>query len=499
MSDDLREDDGARHPEDGAVERLPADLEAIFDQLAHDSEGWARRLPEASSLQEYARAMATGTAPVHATAPTDGMRSRDAESRSSSVYLPTPQTHPSRRAVWAGAIAAVAIVALLSSVFALIPRTRGTGQPVSATATATPQPPSCPADQITLNVPPYSEFNKLEMTSPTDGWIIGDTRNTTTWLDNPDPLVVHFHDCRWETIPSPVPGVTAYLRDISLDTAGDGWAVGTEGDSTQGFDIVHCLLLHYAGGRWQRAPTPSALPNGYSSCNTIAMLSPEEGWMLASWGTQEVPGASNHLLHYTAGAWTPVHMPIIGTYALSVVGPDNVWVAGMRPPAATDPTNSFMRVDMAHYQRGQWTTFHLEADAEASFNMNSPSDGWLVSASLPPLVMHYDGTSWQPSAFSDHAPSSFGGITVLDNDDAWAETENDHGPQSTLTSIQHYVGGQWQDVAWPFPHTGILSPIMRVAPGDYWAFGEHVYNADSSVWQTVLMHYVDGAWHEYGA
>ena len=62
MSDDLREDDGARHPEDGAVERLPAHLEAIFDQLAHDSEGWAQRLPEASSLQDYARAITRGAA-----------------------------------------------------------------------------------------------------------------------------------------------------------------------------------------------------------------------------------------------------------------------------------------------------------------------------------------------------------------------------------------------------------------------------------------------------
>ena len=64
MSNDFRENGHASQPEDSAVEQLPADLEAIYEQLARDSEGWARRLPEATTLQGYSRALATGTVTV---------------------------------------------------------------------------------------------------------------------------------------------------------------------------------------------------------------------------------------------------------------------------------------------------------------------------------------------------------------------------------------------------------------------------------------------------
>ena len=46
--------------EDVAIERLPADLEAIYDQLARDSVGWARRVPQAAPLQAYVRALGAG-------------------------------------------------------------------------------------------------------------------------------------------------------------------------------------------------------------------------------------------------------------------------------------------------------------------------------------------------------------------------------------------------------------------------------------------------------
>jgi hypothetical protein len=190
-------------------------------------------------------------------------------------------------------------------------------------------------------------------------------------------------------------------------------------------------------------------------------------------------------------------MPITGTYALSIVGPDGLWVAGMRPPPATDH-NGIMRVDMAHYQHGQWTTFHLPVGAQAPFHMNSPSDGWLMGSPLPQQVMHYDGTSWQPSPFSDHAPSTYGAIDVLDGDDAWAFTATDSGSPSTLTSLQHYAGGQWKSVPWPFLDTVLFPPFIRVAAGDYWTFGEYIDASNTSVWHGVLLHYVGGVWYRYG-
>ena len=412
---------------------------------------------------------------------------------------PAIHMRPSRRAVWGGTISAVAIVALLASAFTLIPHLRGASRPHHRDGYRDTPGPILRAGTNLGHAPSLRGALQARDDVTTEGWAIGDTLNPSNWLANPDPLLVHFHACRWEPIPFPTSGVTAYLRDISLETADDGWAAGYEGTG----DAQHCLLLHYTGGQWLRAPLPSAISSQPSSCDTIAMRSPDEGWLLGTWGSPTGIPASDHLLHYTAGAWTPVDMPITGTYALSAVGTDDVWVAGTRLPTAAerDPNgNGFVRVDMAHYQHGQWTTFHLSIDAEAPLRMNSPSDGWLLGATIPQQVLHYDGVSWQPSAFSDHAPSTYGGINVLDGNDAWAYTEIDRGPESVLTSIQHYAGGQWQIVSWPFPEGGIVSPLTRVATGEYWAIGvlSSPGNPNPSNSKWVLLHYVSGAWHEYG-
>ena len=501
FSDDFRKHGHVGGVEDVGVERPPADLAAIYDRLARDSAGWARRLPAVEPLQDYLRALSKEEAPVDAAVPPrsgaaavrhEQLDLSDEQPRAAAPggRLSVPSAHPGRRAVWGGALSAVAIVALLAATFVLLSRAHGTSQ---RTVTTSPHASSCPPNQITLTLPAHTELDQLDMTSPTDGWALG--RKPISGA--PDvltqyPVLVRFHQCQWAPVPNPLAGEFAILDNISMDTVTDGWAAGSEANGTS----RRCVLLHYTGGQWQRAALPPQVQGqGWSSCDQIRMYAPDEGWLLASWGA---PGDGEHLLHYVNGVWTLVEYPISGLFDLETTGPGDVWVVGTRLPAQTDP-NRYQRIDLAHYAQGHWTTFHLAVGADALLRMNSPSDGWLVSVPEPEQVLHYDGNTWQQAPVSNLLTAN-SEISVFDASDMWTITYRwGQQPYAPVTGMQHDVGGQWQTATWPFPDVGMFTPLTRAAPGDYWAIGIHEDGTDQSTLKGVLLQYVGGSWHEYGA
>ncbi len=505
MSENFSENGHARGLEDAAVDQLPADLVAIYERLTRDSASWARQLPAAEPLQGYLRELGTDVATMDAAArPADAAIRRDEfDLVGAQPKGPAPAgrpgatyAHPSRRAVWGGAFSAVAVVALLAVLFAIVSHPHGSTKFTSTTATAGLTPTTattCAPDQITLTLPNHAQLYQIDMTSPTDGWALAgmDPPGSTA---NPAPhsVLLHFHQCHWTPVPDPLAGADVFLQNISMATAEDGWAAGTESNGS-GMN-VRCVLLHYTGGQWQRVALPPQI-QGRSSCYRVRMSSPQEGWLLGQWGASSgvFPDMPQRLLHYDNGVWTQVESPISDLFDLAPTGPDDLWVAGVRVPAS-DP-NHVARVNMAHYSHGQWMTFQLDVYAEAWLHMNSPSDGWLIPNTLPIEVLHYDGIAWRLSPFSAHTPAS-GIVTVFDSGDAWTIAMNQKDPPQ-VTGMQHYVDGQWQTVQWPFPDIFLSSELTRTAPGEYWAIGAHELGGTYS--RTVLLYYTGGAWHEYGA
>ena len=61
-------------------------------------------------------------------------------------------------------------------------------------------------------------------TSPRNIWAVGNYATGTRF----QPLIEHFNGARWALVHAPVPG-SAQLNRISLDTPGNGWAVGIRG------------------------------------------------------------------------------------------------------------------------------------------------------------------------------------------------------------------------------------------------------------------------------
>jgi hypothetical protein len=146
-------------------------------------------------------------------------------------------------------------------------------------------------------------------------------------------------------------------------SATEGWAVGsvsvntdsatpTPYISTYGGDTS--IILHYTGGTWRIAYTRPTRTNTYVDLNTLAMVSPSEGWA-AGQEEDDIPAGNSggmtgnvfdavttsYVLHDVDGHWTKIEVPDHGIDSLSMGSPDDGWaIAGN---------------GLIHYHRGVWT------------------------------------------------------------------------------------------------------------------------------------------------
>lgn len=101
---------------------------------------------------------------------------------------------------------------------------------------------------------------------------------------------------------------------------------------------------------------------------------------------------------------------------------------------------------------------------------DSPNDIWAVGGAgnctlaRQPLVLHWDGQSWQPvKAPSFQSGSQLSGISALGADDICAVGSIDTKPIAgdSLTLVEHWNGQSWQAV--PSLNPGTPAPLMGQA------------------------------------
>lgn len=93
--------------------------------------------------------------------------------------------------------------------------------------------------------------------------------------------LLQYQDGVWSVADSPVPQET--LWSIAMASPEEGWIVGfTHQDAG--------LILHYQHGQWTSVPSPTHDP-----LEGITLVSPTEGWAVGSFGA---------ILHYRNGTWS---------------------------------------------------------------------------------------------------------------------------------------------------------------------------------------------------
>jgi hypothetical protein len=148
---------------------------------------------------------------------------------------------------------------------------------------------------------PYPVFYGLWGASPQDIWAVG--RKTSAGGASQGAMTYHYDGKAWKE--HPPSAISTNLRGVSGSAANDVWAVGDAG-----------VILHRAGGDWQRVPSGTTL-----DLHAVWAESASRAWAVADQGT---------ILRWSSGAgWEPVP-PVTqdALYAIWGAGPSQIWAVG---------------------------------------------------------------------------------------------------------------------------------------------------------------------------
>jgi hypothetical protein len=308
-----------------------------------------------------------------------------------------------------------------------------------------------------------TQLLSIAMVSPTEGWAVGHA----TPANNPNaPTVVlmHYTHGVWSAVPTTLQG---QLESISMDSATDGWAAGT------GTNGTGSLLLHYDGKTWRQVASPDGM-----YLHRIQMLSATDGW-----GVDTAADATHYtgIWHYDGQNWKAQPLPAslsadvatgIQFESISMISPTEGWIVGATLPKgdkqapdgsyyATQPPDALI----LHYNQGHWTLQSTLKGADLqSVSMTSAGDGWAVGATDTYTPITVDG---QPNYEDQQAPL-----------------------------LLHYSNGEWQNAPLPTYYRGAnpnsFSEVFMSSTRDGW-LNAGINTASSA---PNLLHYDGAAWQQ---
>jgi hypothetical protein len=223
-----------------------------------------------------------------------------------------------------------------------------------------------------------ASFNQVDMLSPTDGWMVGESNISVPGQQA--SMILHYNGIRWTPVQAPsvhaiysldmlsatngwavAPGQGTILHydgqqwsifqqvsqidALSMDSASDGWAVGYSPTLSAG-----TLFWHYNGQRWVQSWTLTS-GKAHISANALAlsMDSATDGWAMGYEGPVNSSGntATPLYLHYAHGQWTKAQ------------GPQGVFVDTITMLSANEGWAAGQGGVMLHYLNGIWSQYHF--------------------------------------------------------------------------------------------------------------------------------------------
>jgi hypothetical protein len=259
---------------------------------------------------------------------------------------------------------------------------------------------------------------------------------------------------------------------------------------------------------------PQPLPNNLD-LNSIAMVSPSEGWAVGNttpppdYNVLHPPPGKNYvdpvLLHYTQGHWSQAALPALDPNwgaiqfnSISMTSASEGWVVGnsVLPPGA----DGFSTGIVLHFLHGQWTvSYEQRASRIFSIFMRAPDDGWMVGIGNYPsqqeaLVLHYTGSQWVPvldPLFNHMVPDA---VASVAENSVWITGINyaDSGPDWAAPEwILHFDGAYWTRAAVQLGNSR-LAGFALLPSGEGWIVG----GSQTVPNYGLILHYQHGAWEE---
>jgi hypothetical protein len=297
------------------------------------------------------------------------------------------------------------------------------------------------------------QMRDVSMISATNGWAVRTigTNGTTTGTRS---TAARWNGVRWRRVNLYHPpeilatGVYAARQDAV-------WAVGYHYDATSGGD-AGAQIQRWNGRVWR----PISLPvlDGPS-----VLLDAVDGTSASDvWAVGSRFGDETLIVHWDGASWQRVPAPSppedpqlsIELQSVFAASPRQAWAVG------TYFENDSMRSLVMRWDGTAWSILHDAAIDPAadpdSVGGSGPDDVWIVGAGAglqrDTLAAHWDGTSWTryPTPSTDQSDRLIS-VAAVSSDDVWAAGRilSTTFPPSNTPTLQHWDGVRWSSVDAP--------------------------------------------------
>ena len=391
-------------------------------------------------------------------------------------------------------------------------------------------------------LPSGAILGDVTMVSATEGWAAGsiiDLDRVKGAYTVKQGLILHYQHGSWSVSPDSPPHIQ--LLHFWTPAPGDLWVWGRQ------LGQLDTIFLKYQDGRWRQSAPPMPLPTradgAHFVMSEIRARTQDDVWVVggfvrSTWSNADPAGPRINydgailgglsrfdlmLWHYNGSSWTSVpNVSNVGEVAPA--GPDEAWVLAQyhSSPNPIDPSV------VVHVIHGVATVGlnAMELGGISNLTVISPTDVWasgetiILNGTTPTnkskaILYHYDGASWTRSTLQ--IPSYITRITITGHDTLLGFThdavqDKRFGPVVRITQAFVYRDAQWQPVPWPI-HQMLAEYDLTVASAgdDVWAIGTYdivwskpyddgsTNNLDLDATGSVLLHYTNGAWTQYGS
>ncbi len=313
-------------------------------------------------------------------------------------------------------------------------------------------------------LPAAVSLSAVDALSATNVWAVG-FADAGVPFSPQTTLTVHWNGTAWTRVPAPgsfTPEKTsASLPSLSMDSATDGWAVGTVFNEKTG--VFTGLALHWNGTSWQRVATSAA-----ASFSGVASFSPADATAVGAVQTSRF-AFTPVALHWNGTSWaqTAALPAPAGVPASQLGGPDS-----LSAPSATD----------------MWT-----------------AGGYFTSTSFKAFAWHWNGMRWTIVRTSPATPVGSGlAVAAASPADVWGVgsigTAGDYGSDRAPLSV-HRSGTTWTRVATPDPigpnqGSTVLNAVSNAGPGTVWAVGSYAHNEPGGLGtaHTLILRWTGTRW-----
>lgn len=268
--------------------------------------------------------------------------------------------------------------------------------------------------------PAHTQLFGVHAITSGDVWAVGSDRV-------PDhTLIVHGGGTTWRPVESPDDADGRHLSSVAAWGRDDAFAVGSR--TSQSPDPLppvaawDTLAVCWDGARWAAVPGP-----GRGILSGVCAVGPHEYWAV---GTTALAARSDNfalVAHYADGRWRQIGSEVAGAlYGVAAVGPDDVWAVGQDQ----DPSHPAGPL-ILHYDGHAWAPTAVPLVAGQTW-LNAVAcarrdNVWAVGVEtrddgrVGPFILHFDGSAWvavEPPATA--APSALEAVIVLPGGEAWA-------------------------------------------------------------------------------